>query len=89
MYATNILHTATHGPSVDVDHREMDNLTIDTKFDEMVHDELHLDDQHADDTTTPVALRRPQARCADGHGDHRIGLFDVRVRAQGRAGPRA
>ncbi|MEO5901608.1 MAG: WhiB family transcriptional regulator [Ilumatobacteraceae bacterium] len=68
MYATNILDT-THdtGHSIDTEQREMDTLTIDTKFDEMVHDELHLDDRDSD-AATPVTLRIPQARCADGHG---------------------
>lgn len=54
MYVTNILEpTPQHLPDIDVD----------TAFDEIVSDEL-LDD----DAATPVALRAPQARCADGHG---------------------
>ena len=54
MYVTNILEpTPQHLPDIDVD----------TAFDEIVLDEL-LDN----DAATPVTLRAPQARCADGHG---------------------
>jgi hypothetical protein len=69
MYATNILDT-THdtGTAAAIAPAELDNLTIDTKFDEMVHDELHLDDLASEGADVPVILRTPQARCADGHG---------------------
>ena len=74
MYATNILDT-THdtGTAAAIAAPELDELTIDTKFDEMVHDELRLDDLLLDDLASdgaavPVTLRTPQARCADGHG---------------------
>lgn len=44
----------------------LDGATVDRVFDELTTDE-HLDETGAP-TGTPVTLRTPQARCADGHG---------------------
>ena len=45
---------------------ELDGATVDRVFDELTADD-HDHDDH-DEHGTPVTLRTPQARCADGHG---------------------
>jgi Transcription factor WhiB len=43
--------------------------TVDRVFDELVEQaDQDLLDDHLDTPDTPVTLRTPQARCADGHG---------------------
>jgi WhiB family redox-sensing transcriptional regulator len=52
MYATNILEPTLH-TTTPTDPTNDTDLDIDIEFDEIV---------------APVTVRRPQARCADGHG---------------------
>jgi WhiB family redox-sensing transcriptional regulator len=62
-----------HAVVVPTPHRaiELDGATVDRVFDELTaidqHDRHDQHDQH-DQHGTPVTLRTPQARCADGHG---------------------
>jgi hypothetical protein len=56
MYATNILEPTLHSRPATLTDSTTDHdvdLDLDMEFDEIV---------------APVAVRRPQARCADGHG---------------------
>jgi WhiB family transcriptional regulator, redox-sensing transcriptional regulator len=52
------------GTSLDTGGEALTRETVDRVFDELV-----LADEQTDESTgTPVVLRTPQARCADGHG---------------------
>ena len=42
--------------------------TVDRVFDELVHADTRADTRADEHVDTPVTLRTPQARCADGHG---------------------